>query len=116
VAREELYNKARDNLITIDPQIQKDVEFVEKHGNEDRYFAEKEKAQKRIDEATQKAYEANPNAYLGLMTNTGTSAPDVAPGKFTMPDKPSGHGLWEWVQSRNDGKGEWVNYGMSDEK
>ena len=79
-------------------------------------MSEVEQAQKRIDAATQKAYDKTPNAFLGLMTNTGTSQAGLTPGQYTMPNKPSGHGLWEWVQSRNDGKGEWVNYGRSDEK
>ena len=53
-----------------------------------------EAAQKRIDAATQKAYDKNPNAFLGLMTNTGTSQAGLTPGQYTMPDKPTAPGVY----------------------
>ncbi len=68
-------------------------------------MSEVEEAQRRIDAATQKAHDNNPNAFLGLMTNTGTSQAGLTPGQFTMPDKPSGSGEYEW-----DGT-QWISLG-----
>jgi len=115
-----------------------------------------EAAQKRIDEATQKAYESQGDpwsayvrnypdllaaynasgggqsmsawgrahydaygrgegrnvpegAFLGLMTNSGTS--QLGPGSYTMPGRPDEPGMWEW----NAARGEWVGLGVEGE-
>jgi len=108
-ASREIYDTARSNLIKLDPKIQKDIDYVERYrgSSVDRGPGMLvEDAQRRIDAATQSAYDANPNLFLGLMTNTGTTQAGITPGQYTMPNKPTGPGMWEW-----NGE-EWVSLGV----